>query len=65
MSWQYWLLVESLIVGGSLMFVMLSYFGRKLMTGNGEQRQVSNLLISVFGQKVFGISEKISQKLQT
>lgn len=31
MSWQYWLLVESLIVGGGILFVLLSHLGQKLM----------------------------------
>jgi hypothetical protein len=31
MSWQYWVLVESLIVGGGIIFVVLSNLGQKLI----------------------------------
>jgi len=31
MSWEYWVLVETLIVGGGILFVVLSHLGQKLL----------------------------------
>jgi preprotein translocase subunit SecE len=31
MTWQYWVLVVSFIVGGSLIFFLLSFLGQKLL----------------------------------
>ena len=39
MSWQYWVLVESLIVGGAILFVVLSHLGQKLIEHYDQKEQ--------------------------
>ena len=42
MTWQYWVLVESLIVGGGVLFVLLGHLGQKLILSNEQKYQIAS-----------------------
>jgi hypothetical protein len=44
MSWQYWVLVVSLIIGGGILFFIMAKVGEKLMVKNHlKDLQIANL----------------------
>ncbi len=42
MKWEYWVLVESLIVGGGVLFVILGHLGQKLIRTNNLKYESAN-----------------------
>jgi hypothetical protein len=55
MTWQYWVLVESLIVGGGILFVVLGHLGQKLIVHNESKYQIANTeskILHVYENKI-------------
>jgi len=39
MTWQYWVMVVSLIVGGGILFFVLAHLGEKMLQANDEREK--------------------------
>jgi hypothetical protein len=42
MTWEYWVLVVGLIVGGGILFFILAKFGENLIATTGTKLQMEN-----------------------
>lgn len=58
MSWKYWVLVQSLIVGGGILFVVLSHLGQKLLEHyslrdqNAAQSEEESRTLHIYENKI-------------
>ena len=55
MKWEYWVLVESLIVGGGVLFVVLGHLGQKMIRTNELKYQLATEATN--GKKILHVYE--------